>query len=466
MQYQAPLSDNRLDSAVSRGGSLLGLLVVLPIVAIPFEEEFQISDWSLGKLSVLPLLTAVMMFRSSRWLAVLKSPVSIAAFGFVAWAGITEVFRLSPSWDFHYRVLQTIVFATLVAATLSSRKNFSQTLVPLALVCSGLGVYLLLNFYSKVNVHVTGFREASHARSEAFMGMGVSANLNVLAFTTGIGAAVALARLLSTRTARGRMLWGSLYVLCAVGAFVPLSRGALFAVVASSAIVLLRSFRKRITLRKILPVAAVVMLLVFFLPGAMIQRLSLLGHTAEMSKEDSRFRLYSKGLDLFPKFWGLGVGAGNYWQSWASENGLTKATLLGPSPIGPHNGFIAAWMYFGIPGVALLCLICYLTYRHRPRRNDDSWESLAIVGLLMFGGIWLFFTHNLYLKEFGLILGLLIGASTRTSRPGKMRVMRHRYPARPLRVSGAPVPIRDSFHPGQGPIRRSPISRGLANISV
>jgi hypothetical protein len=127
-------------------------------------------------------------------------------------------------------------------------------------------------------------------------------------------------------------------------------------------------------------------------------------------KEESRVVLFKLAIDKLEKYWALGVGFGNYWESWGRENGFSKFRYWdeGEITIGPHSGFVAVWIFFGLPGLGLLCLICLMAGRRAPPRSDKSWDALSLTGLLVLGLFWLVFTHDLYLKQFGLILGLVM----------------------------------------------------------
>jgi len=62
-----------------------------------------------------------------------------------------------------------------------------------------------------------------------------------------------------------------------------------------------------------------------------------------------------------------------------------------------------------------------------PNKGDRSAEALSLLGFLILGGLWLVFTHDLYLKQFGLIMGLVIAypkAAKAAPQPGTSRPRR------------------------------------------
>ena len=155
------------------------------------------------------------------------------------------------------------------------------------------------------------------------------------------------------------------------------------------------------------------------MPPALTERYSSLlpGPTVARQKTDGRLNLLRLTLNPISDYWGVGVGAGHYWDRWAVQNGLGRWLPNGrPAALGPHNAFLAAWIYFGLPGLALLCLICLSALRACFKSRTASPESTALLGMLGLVIVWLMFTHSLYLKLFGVVIGLIVGASQERNR--------------------------------------------------
>ncbi|MGH9966925.1 MAG: O-antigen ligase family protein [Pyrinomonadaceae bacterium] len=377
----------------------------------------SIAGFSLAKLIIMPLLLAVVALKPRRLLQVCKHPVMLSGAAFLAWCSIAELLHPYPDMGFVYRVAQVFVFAALIAAVASDPAAFRRVLSALVFTCSALALYLVYNFYGSVSSEVGGFREASRLRDQALSEISLDTGLNILGYTVGMGAVIALSRFLYAKDRKTRVLWGSMFTLCAVGTFIPLSRGALVALVTASLLVLFRNRKRLMKPAVLFTLLALVVLVVSFFPPALMQRYLFFreDRTATKKVEDGRFKLMSAAVDTLPEYWALGIGSGHYWKSWAAPRGFGRLTLKGQAVIGPHNGFLAAWIYFGAPGLALLLLICIVSVRSIPGKESQSTESAAIIGLLGLGFIWMMFTHSLYLKTFSVILGMLMAGSARAA---------------------------------------------------
>jgi O-antigen ligase len=400
----------------ARKQSLLWILIVPPILAIPFENEVSIAGFSLAKLIIIPLLIAVVTLRQRQLFRVCRHPVMLSGAAFLVWCCIAEGLHPYPDLGFIYRVAQVFVFAALIAAVASDPPAFRRVLSALAFSCSMLALYLVYNFYGSVSSEVSGFREAGRLRDQALKEMSLDTGLNILGYTVGMGAVIALSRFLAARDRKSKVLWGGVFSLCVVGTFIPLSRGALIALVAASLLVLSRN-RKRLMKPAILfPLLILLVLVLSFLPPALTERYMFFreDNGASTKKlEEGRVALLSAAVDTADQYWALGIGSGYYWSQWGARNGFGRLTFQGQRVLGPHNGFLAAWIYFGIPGLVLLLLVCLIAARSISSKES---EPGATIGLLGLGFVWLLFTHSLYLKPFSVILGMLLGGSLQTAR--------------------------------------------------
>ena len=393
--------------------SKLWILVVLPVLAIPFEDEYSFFGYSLAKVTILPLFVAVILFQPARALSVCKHPIFLSGMAFLIWGGLAEAFHPSSDWKILNSMFQMFVFAALIASVSVNKVAFRRLLLSIPFICALLGLYLIYYYYGSVNIDAGNWREASRIRGHAFDDFSRETNLNVLAYTVGMGAIVSLAKVLAASKTGQRIFWGMVYAACALGSFTPLSRGALLAVLAGSTMILWRGLRKS-SMRSgsLLSVLAVIAIVFALMPGALTARFSLFapgGSVEEEGRIESRTRIFTPLVEALPEYWALGVGTGNYFEGWNRTHGLS---------LGPHNGFLAAWIYFGLPGLVLLCLICFVAGREFLRRADTSWEGSAVSGLLVLALVWLVFTHNLYFKAFGVVLGLAMAASGRASSSG------------------------------------------------
>ena len=402
----------RREFFASEQKSWVWMLVALLIVLIPIEEQVTIFGFSLTKLSIIPLIAATLKIGAERFGMVWRQPVFLVSYAFILWAALNETL-LHPHSDleFVYRSLQMFAFAMLIAVALRTRIDRRRVLQTIAAVSSILAIYLVGNFYNSVDIGAAGFEAASQIRSAAFQEMALEENLNKLGWTVAMGSIVAFAGLLSSRHKWQKVAWGAVYVLCFVGATIPLSRGAALAVVIASAFMMGKMLLKGRQLAIVIVALAVFTAAAWLVPGAMVSRLT--SSTDNEKNVEARKQLYIAAYESFPEYWIVGVGAGNYWESWGRQHGFGRVSSGWVEVLRPHNSFLAAWVYYGLPGVSLLGLICFLAGRQYKRARGDSTEKLAVLGLLIIAILWLGATHVLYNKEFGLILGLLVSQTIR-----------------------------------------------------
>jgi O-antigen ligase/polysaccharide polymerase Wzy-like membrane protein len=433
-------------SKQTRRGAGLWILVVLPVLAIPVENQYSFFGLSLAKLTIIPLLLTVLLFYPKRLFAMWSDPLVLSGLGFVLWGVISEALRPVADWEFLYRIFQMFMFATLIATVLPYSGGLGRVLLAPLFASSILALYLILNFYGSVSSSVTDYQTASRLRVAAFDDASLHANLNILGYTVGIGAVIAIAKLMGAKRLWTRIGWGGLYVLCAIGTTVPVSRGAFIALLAASVLILVRSLTNSAGFGKVIIIIAVISAVLSLMPDALSARLFSFrdSQKVQTEKQEARLMLIEAAVEKLPEYWALGVGEGYYWKRWGAENGFGRSTPSGMWVLGPHNGFLASWLFFGLPGISLLLLTCFLAARRCPGRANTSWESSALFGLAILGLVWLFFTHNLYLKEFGIIIGLLVGGS-KTVSPGRRPRSRVRAPfASPVIQPDRPKPAVES----------------------
>jgi O-antigen ligase len=388
------------------------VLILIPIIAIPVENQYTFFTFGLGRLTIIPLLIGVLCTRFQIWVRMIKHPIFLTGLGFLAWAAFIEILHSSPDMELLIRVFQMLLFATFVAAALTNERSFQGVLTGIAIVSSLVAIYLIGSFYSSVNIRVTDFRAADQLRSDVFVDMLLEENLNKIGWTAAMGAVIAFSRFFTVKSYGKRLFWVAVYLTCAVGAAVPLSRGALIGVFSCSGLILLREFRK--TKRGGIVILSIVLVGTIFalVPDAVLTRLtsSATLEGVDDSRAETRKKIYTVAYDSISDYWAFGVGAGNY-SSWGERRGLT---LKGNKPVPrPHNGFLAAWIYFGLPGLLLLVLTCVVAGRKFMLSSNTLSESNALFGLLVLCVLWLVASHVLYNKEFGLILGLVMWLSLR-----------------------------------------------------
>jgi O-antigen ligase len=121
---------------------------------------------------------------------------------------------------------------------------------------------------------------------------------------------------------------------------------------------------------------------------------------------EARARIYTAAVEHFPEYALTGVGVGNFWGAWGRHSNYA----YGRGVLGSHNVFIQVTIYWGLIGLLALIAVVWQAYRCLPRHCGSDTLSLQLLGISVAVLIWALTMHNLYAKEFSLVLGLLVGA--------------------------------------------------------
>jgi hypothetical protein len=120
-----------------------------------------------------------------------------------------------------------------------------------------------------------------------------------------------------------------------------------------------------------------------------------------------RARVYTAAVDHLPEYALTGVGAGNFRTAWGRHSSFN----LGHSSVsGAHNVFIQVTIYWGLAALLVLIAVVWQAYRCLPRHCGSDALSLQLLGISVTALIMSLSMHNLYAKDFSLVLGLLVGA--------------------------------------------------------
>jgi hypothetical protein len=119
-------------------------------------------------------------------------------------------------------------------------------------------------------------------------------------------------------------------------------------------------------------------------------------------KMEGRARVYTAAIEHLPEYLGSGVGVGNFWGPWGKRSSF--------GGLGAHNGFIQVTIYWGLAGLLALAAVIWQAYRCLPANCGKDVIGLCLAGTAVSLFMMLLITHNLYIKEFSLGLGMLVGA--------------------------------------------------------
>jgi O-antigen ligase len=193
-------------------------------------------------------------------------------------------------------------------------------------------------------------------------------------------------------------------VLCAIATSLSLARSGIVTMIVSVTAVLYASgiWRGRIILIAGIFGAAVIM----WVPNVMWARLTVPTESRE-GYTDARGRIYTAAVEHFPEYAMTGVGAGNFYTEWGfrSNYGYGRRNVTGS-----HNVFIEVTIYWGLAGLLALMAVVWQAYRCLPRHCGSDPLSLQLLGISVAALIMSLSVHDLYAKDFSLVLGLLVGA--------------------------------------------------------
>ena len=337
-------------------------------------------------------------------------PVFIAAYAFIGVCALLEFSSPLSSYDELLRFTQMIGGAVCVAALCRDRSALTACLYGYIVAALWLSLYLYLSSYGTLQEAggAGSFHQASKIRAATFADLGLQANLNGLAFTCTQGAVVAFALGLSIRSSHRRILLLGIATFCLVASFLPMSRGAAVGgLVSFGAILYAQGVRQGKTL---ILVSVLVLGMYALIPDAVWSRMGFSTESRSDGKMEARAWIYTTALNRLPEYVMAGVGAGNYRDKWGFEKGFAKAYQGVLVVYGAHNSILQITMFWGVLGLLAYLLIIWCVYRSVPLRCARDELSLALLGIIVSLGAYLFLTHGFYEKSFAFGVGMVVGA--------------------------------------------------------
>jgi O-antigen ligase len=142
-------------------------------------------------------------------------------------------------------------------------------------------------------------------------------------------------------------------------------------------------------------------------PGASLTRLISAPTETSSGHIEGRQRVYGRLLEHAGSFVLQGVGAGNYEERVGYDYDIVDAQ---GSPLGAHNCFLQVLLFWGIPGLAAFCWLVWQVYRCIPSGPWNDYVKFALLGIALAELVHITFMHQLYSKDLGLAVGLLVGS--------------------------------------------------------
>lgn len=336
-------------------------------------------------------------------------PVFIAAYAFIGVSALLEFSSPLSRYDVIIRFGQMIAGAVCVATLCRDRSALQTGLY--GYIAAGLWVSVVLystGYGTLQGMQADNFDEASHLRGQAYGEKPLGANINGLALVCAQGALSAFALSLFGGLKHLRPLLLGIVVFCLVASFLPMSRGvAVIIFVSFAAIFYAHGFRhgKALLLAFVLGIGVYAVV-----PDAVWSRMVFSTERGEGGKMESRAELYDTALNRLPEYIVAGVGAGNFQQDWGYKKWYTKYKGGVLVPLAAHNAPLAITIYWGVIGLSIFMWFIWCVYRSIPVGSGRDELSLALLGIIVSLGLWLWQNHTFHDKSFALGIGLLIGA--------------------------------------------------------
>jgi O-Antigen ligase len=381
------------------------MLLMLTIAALPLQDEIpSISGFSIMFIVFVFVGVYVLFFRPSCLARISAHPVFLTAFGLIVLSSVIETLHPFARYSEIFRMTQTFSGALFLACLCRDRKALRAGIYGYLCMALIISAYLLLTSYGALaKASADDFDEATHVRMEIGSESSLESDSNTLGFFAAQGAVVSLAMALAGTSLRRRVFFYATFLICGVGMFLPMSRGAIAIGVVSCASVLFASgFRHVKALTTVVVLALVIGILV---PDAVFARM-VFRFQSEGGQMEARTRVYSAGLENIPEYLWTGVGFGNFWGPW----GMSTGFFNGRGVIGPHNSFIAVTIYWGVTGLMALLFLALQAFRCIPKRSANDPLALAVLGVGVSIGLFLMVMHVLSAKQFALGLGLMVGS--------------------------------------------------------
>jgi hypothetical protein len=378
-------------------------LLMSIIIILPSEQYFPaVAGFSIAFIMFI-MLGGYVLFKRPGTLARMSSdPLFVTAYILLGLGSLIEFLHPYASYSEIFRIGQMIAGAIIIASLCRDRSSLRAAMHGYLIAGIWLSVFIFLISFSVLSrATAMDFDAATRIRGQIFEDVSFSATW--MALISAKGAVVALALALSAQALHRYYLFLGIVIFCLIATSLSLTRSGIVMIIVSFAAVMFASgiWRGRTILMAGLIGGAIVM----WIPDVVWSRLtfSTESHQGHM---EARARVYTAAVEHFPEYVLTGVGVGNFWGAWGMHSNY--AGRHGVS--GAHNAFIQVTIYWGLAGLFTLIMVVWQAYRCLPRHCGSDALSLQLLGVSVAVLIMSLSAHNLYAKDFSLILGLLVGA--------------------------------------------------------
>jgi heme exporter protein D len=380
-------------------------LLFATVLILPLEEQIPSVAGFSSLFFMFAVLAAYVAINRLQCLdRVWMHPVFVAAYLFIGFSVVLEFASPSSSYGKIASFALMVVGALLVASLCRDRAALKVFLYGYIGAALWLGALLFLTSYGALSgASATGFHEASKVRNQAFSDNPIQANLNSMAFDCAEGAIVAVAFALGSASVRVRNFFAAIGIFCLVASFLPMSRGAVIAILVSCGAMLKANGIRHV--RVWLLVAVTAISAVLLVPDSVWERMVVMQPENKMEK---RAMFYVTAWQYVEDYIFMGVGAGNYFNKWGFEHGF--AFLVGSEYRlwVVHNAFLQVLIFWGMISLLVYLAIIWLAYRCLPRTYGKDVLVLSMLGIAVSLLMLMPFSSNFSSKGFSLGLGMLV----------------------------------------------------------
>jgi O-antigen ligase len=378
------------------------------IVMLPLQDHIP----SAGGFSVMWMIFAVLAVyvQVNRPYVLARTwahPVFLSAYVFLI--GVTWIESLHPAASYRdiFSITQMVIGAIFIACLCRDPCALRTAMCGFILMSSWLSVYLVATTYGTLSgAGARSFHEATVVRSELNQAATMHANMNNMAQQILPGFACALALALHALKSKTRYLLFGVALFCGVAALLTMSRGGAAGFIITCGSVL---YTSKLKLGKLVLTGAVVAIVIIIaVPDVVWQRMVISPQTGS-GRREARVRLYATAIEQFPKYALIGIGAGNYYESWGVAHGFYSSRPE-TGVTGAHNAFFQATINWGIVGLLLLGIVMWKAFQCLSSKRGPDILRICLIGVAVPSIVMLSTRHSLFDKEYSLVLGLLVAA--------------------------------------------------------
>lgn len=384
-------------------------LLVGFIVLTPLQSYFPtFGGASVTFLYMLMAIGYIVLRRPRALMKTLLHPICLAGFGLAGVGLLMEFLHGNPVFRTGAGIGLMVVGAAAVGVFCRDQKALRFALYGFMLASFIVGLVVILTAYGKLAaVEVQDFDEASFARSSVYKEKPLGSDINSLAFYASQGVIAALVLGLTTRSFFRRNLVLVVGVFLVVGTFLPMSRGAIVGLMFSclAVVYLYGLVRPKVIIALGILLFGVLMLV----PSAVLTRFDLTNTAGKERVTESRGMTYVAALDQFSDYFLIGVGETEFWGKWGRSSGFYNRDMH--KVIGPHNLYVQANLFWGLPGLLALLAVVWQAYKFFPKIPKPEPLRLFLVGICVSVLMESLVVQIFQGKEFSIALGLIIGSS-------------------------------------------------------